>query len=72
MGLPSCFMEKKLVEGQKGDDITPFDGEILNKMTFNQGGGNQFLTGFSWIFFMYVLYSTLLHLPPLRFHCVGG
>ncbi len=20
---------------------------------------------------MYVLYSTLLHLPPLRFHCVG-
>jgi hypothetical protein len=21
---------------------------------------------------MYVLYSTLLHLPPLRFHCVGG
>jgi hypothetical protein len=20
----------------------------------------------------YVLYSTLLHLPPLRFHCVGG
>jgi hypothetical protein len=25
MGLPSCFMEKKFVEGQKGDDITPFD-----------------------------------------------
>ncbi len=23
------------------------------------------------IFFMYVLYSTLLHLPPLRFHSVG-
>ncbi len=23
-------------------------------------------------FFFYVLYSTLLHLPPLRFHCVGG
>ncbi len=23
-------------------------------------------------FFSYVLYSTLLHLPPLRFHCVGG
>jgi hypothetical protein len=20
----------------------------------------------------YVLYSTLLHLPPLRFHCAGG
>ncbi len=23
-------------------------------------------------FVSYVLYSTLLHLPPLRFHCVGG
>jgi hypothetical protein len=23
-------------------------------------------------FFMYVLYLTLPHLPPLRFHCVGG
>jgi hypothetical protein len=23
-------------------------------------------------FFFCVLYSTLLHLPPLRFHCVGG
>ncbi len=23
-------------------------------------------------FFLYVLYSTLLHLPPLRFHYVGG
>jgi hypothetical protein len=22
--------------------------------------------------FFYVLYSTLLHLPPLSFHCVGG
>ncbi len=23
-------------------------------------------------FFLYILYSTLLHLMPLRFHCVGG
>jgi hypothetical protein len=29
------------------------------------GGGEEFL-----IFF--VLYSTLLHLPPLRFHCADG
>jgi hypothetical protein len=27
---------------------------------------------FFWIFSFYVRYSTLLHLPPLRFHCVGG
>jgi hypothetical protein len=24
-----------------------------------------------WPWFFRVLYSTLLHLPPLRFHCVG-
>jgi hypothetical protein len=29
MGLPSFFMEKKFVEGQKGDDITPFDGTVI-------------------------------------------
>jgi hypothetical protein len=23
-------------------------------------------------FLFYVRYSTLLHLPPVRFHCVGG
>ncbi len=28
--------------------------------------------GFFWIFSFYVWYSTLLHLPPLRFHCVRG
>ncbi len=28
--------------------------------------------GLFWIFSFYVLYSTLLHLLPLRFHCVGG
>jgi hypothetical protein len=27
--------------------------------------------GFFWDFF-HVLYSTLLHLPPLGFHCAGG
>jgi hypothetical protein len=26
MGLLSCFLEKKFVEHEKGDDITPFDG----------------------------------------------
>jgi hypothetical protein len=25
-----------------------------------------------YFFFFYVLYSALLHLPPLKFHCVGG
>jgi hypothetical protein len=28
--------------------------------------------GFFSIFSFYVRYSTLRHLPPLRFHCVGG
>ncbi len=30
------------------------------------------LTGGFFALFMYVLHSTLLHLPPLRFRCVGG
>jgi hypothetical protein len=28
--------------------------------------------GFFGFFSLYVRYSKLLHLPPLRFHCVGG
>jgi hypothetical protein len=36
---------------------------LLISMNFKQG---EFLD------FFYVLYSTLLHLPPLRFNCVGG
>ncbi len=30
------------------------------------------IKGYFGFFVMYQLYSTLLHLPPLRFHCVGG
>ncbi len=29
-------------------------------------------TGGFFLIFFYVMYSTWLHLPPLRFHCVGG
>jgi hypothetical protein len=32
----------------------------------------HFFNEINWIFFVYLRYSTLLHLPPLRFHCVGG
>ncbi len=39
-------------------NITSFD-QFRRLRTVNKG------------FFMYVLYSTLFHLPPLRFHCVG-
>jgi hypothetical protein len=35
---------------------------ILSRPPFKLTGG----------FFFYVLYSTLLRLPPLRSHCVGG
>jgi hypothetical protein len=31
-----------------------------------------FSGGFFGFFSFYVRYSTLLYLPPLRFHCVGG
>jgi hypothetical protein len=33
---------------------------------------NFFFRGIFWIFSFHVRYSTLLHLPPLRFHCVRG
>jgi hypothetical protein len=32
MGLPSRFLEKKFVKDEKGDDITPFDGNKLKKL----------------------------------------
>jgi hypothetical protein len=32
----------------------------------------SFFLGGGGIFIFFVLYSTLLHLPPLRFHCDGG
>jgi hypothetical protein len=50
------------------------------KYSFNFGNTIQFepfkllksLRGFFFnLNFFYVRYSTLLHLPPLRFHCVG-
>jgi len=31
-----------------------------------------YLRDIFWIFSFYVRYSTLLHLSPLKFHCVGG
>jgi hypothetical protein len=36
------------------------------------GYGRQLEGGFFLFFTFYVLYPTMLHLPPLRFHCVGG
>jgi hypothetical protein len=65
--------------GTKERSGIPRKNEVLrNRLNieqndFNQGGGNQFLTVFFGFFHVCtVLYSTLLHLPPLRFHCVGG
>jgi hypothetical protein len=33
---------------------------------------NSFFLNIFWGDFFFVLYSTLLHLPPLRFHCADG
>ncbi len=33
---------------------------------------NIFLKNIFWGDFFFVLYSALLHLPPLRFHCADG
>ncbi len=47
---------------------------IISRNLFLTRGQDIFKQGDSRIFgsFFYVLYSTLLHLPPLRFHCIGG
>ncbi len=37
-----------------------------------EGPGLQFFFSGGFFGFLYVLYSTLFHLPLLRFHCVGG
>jgi hypothetical protein len=50
------FAEKS---GKKDDE----EGTKRLKMTQKEDGN---------LFIFYVLYSTLLHLPPHRFHCVGG
>jgi hypothetical protein len=50
--------------GQADDSFNTFFSEELFKFLLKEE--------FFWIFSFYVRYSTLLHLPPLRFHCVGG
>jgi hypothetical protein len=42
--------------------VVVFEGYSFKKLT----------GGFFWLFFSISLYSTLLHLPPLRFHCARG
>jgi hypothetical protein len=44
MGLPSCFLEKKFVKHEKGDDITPFDG---SPNVWNMSLFEHFFKGFS-------------------------
>ncbi len=63
----------KICSGKKGNyvpimilDFLQIESSTLNKNFFK---GESILIFFS---FSYVRYSILLHLPPLRFHCVGG
>jgi hypothetical protein len=44
--------------------------DVHNYLHQTQGG--EYKAEFFLFFYFYVRYSTLLHLPPLRFHCVGG
>ncbi len=63
--------------------LTLFLHTWLRESCFRCDGSSTIHTGFLFLcnilnrgifrfFFLYVLYSTLLHLSPLRFHCVGG
>jgi hypothetical protein len=47
------------LEGRRLDDLSFGISFRLNKQLCK-------------FFFLSLLYSTLLHLPPIRFHCVGG
>jgi hypothetical protein len=51
-----------------------FHGKVKDGTKERKAGttGKESNRGIFWIFFLNVLYSTLLHLPPLRYHCVGG
>jgi hypothetical protein len=62
----TCSKErwKKQANIKKGKDI------LWLKQNQNIFFSSYFLGGFFSFFF--VLYSTLLHLPPLRFHCADG
>ncbi len=52
------LLNKWIGRQSRDDDVRR---HLTSTITINRG-----------FFFMYVLYSTLFHLPPLRFHCVGG
>jgi hypothetical protein len=56
----------------KGCKKCKYDADFESP-TYSQSQKNrQIINGrIFWIFFL-VLYSTMLHLPPLRFYCVGG
>ncbi len=53
--------------------LQTFALHLTSSLTFDPIPLHNFLRGIFRIFFLfYVRYSTLLHLPPLKFHCVGG
>ncbi len=55
----------------RNNSSIPGQGE-LGEWHPGWGRENRQQTGGFFFFFFYALYSTLLHLPPLRFYCVGG
>jgi hypothetical protein len=60
MGLPSCFLEKKIVKHGKGDDITPFDG--ICSLSSLRGFNSQI---FIMYFFQFEIENDVFFLPFL-------
>jgi hypothetical protein len=44
----------------------------MNKTRYENHSVSKYFLGGFFNFFFFVLYSALLHLPPLRFHCADG
>jgi hypothetical protein len=76
-GAPRFFNNLRGIQGQyfnherKNNILEPQENKM--QLTFFAcPTGKYLLKGGFFLDFFYVRYSALIHLPPLRFHCVGG
>jgi hypothetical protein len=65
--LSFCVYQYWVNKGLSGKNILKEVVEDWTKLIFFFGGG-----GGDFFVFLFVHYSALLHLPPLRFHCADG
>jgi hypothetical protein len=69
-GVQCYFVPDRCVPEQKARMMRPLDEASLRRRVSDRWVLKHFFVFYFFIFS--VIYSTLLHLPPFRFHCVGG